>query len=284
MKAIISFSALSHTGCVRLNNEDNLYCNGAVLTPDSRDAPFALSGGANAPCIFAVCDGMGGEADGEFASLTTVTTLAEHAKEMESAVSADEIHASVRRFVTDANNRLCDAMRAKPVRMGTTLAMVIVTDDAIYAYNLGDSRIYALQSSGRLTRVSEDHTLAAQKVRMGLLTEKEARTSCWRHKLTRHLGLFEDEMIVVPTVAEPLTLDGGYRMLLCSDGLTDMVEDARIEEILRAESTAGDAAGRLLTEALKNGGRDNVTCVVVDADSLEVSDGDHEWNKFPKNA
>jgi protein phosphatase len=237
------------------------------LTPDNRDAPFALGGSAETPCVFAVCDGMGGEADGEFASLTAVTALAEHAKEIESAgagANAEKIHAAAQKFVTDANSRLCGAMRAKPVRMGTTLALAVVTDGAVYSYNLGDSRIYALSSSGLFTRVSEDHTLAAQKVKMGLLTEDEAKTSRWRHSLTRHLGLFEDEMIVMPAVAEPLPIGEGCRMLLCSDGLTDMAEDARIEEILRSSPSAEDAAERLLTEALENGGRDNVTCVVVD--------------------
>ncbi|MDR2176158.1 MAG: protein phosphatase 2C domain-containing protein [Synergistaceae bacterium] len=265
MKMNLSFSARSHIGRVRINNEDNLYCDGAAMTPENRDAPFALSGGADTPCIFAVCDGMGGEADGEFASLTAVAALAEHAEAIESAASAeaDEIHTAVRKFVTDANGRLCDAMRAKPGRMGTTLALAVVTDEAVYAYNLGDSRIYVLKE-GRVCRLSEDHTLAAQKVEMGLLTEEEARTSRWGHSLTRHLGLFEDEMIVVPAAAEPLPIGGGCRLLLCSDGLTDMVRDARIEEILRSGPAAEDAAERLLAEALRNGGRDNVTCVVVD--------------------
>jgi protein phosphatase len=264
-KAVTSFSARSHTGRVRSNNEDNLYCGGATLTPDNRDLPFALSGGADAPCVFAVCDGMGGEADGEFASLAAVTALAEHAKEIESVVAAgaEKIHAAAQKFVTDANSRLCGATRAKPVRMGTTLALAVVTDGAVYAYNLGDSRIYAL-SSGRFTRVSEDHTLAARQVEAGVLTADEAKTSRWRHTLTRHLGLFEDEMAVAPAIAEPLPIGEGCRILLCSDGLTDMAEDERIEEILRSSPAAEDAAERLLTEALENGGRDNITCVVVD--------------------
>jgi protein phosphatase len=281
MSAEASFSARSHIGHARANNEDNLYCDGAILTPETRDAPFALSGGAESPCIFAVCDGMGGEEDGEFASLTAVTALAEHAEEIASAASAnpdpEKIHAAVRRFVTDANNRLCDAMRAKRVVTGATLALAVVTDEAVYAYNLGDSRIYVFDGlDGKFARVSEDHTLAAQKVKMGLMTEEEVRTSRWRNRLTLHLGIFEDEMTVVPAIAEPLPLGGGFlvglvgracrtrRILLCSDGLTDMAEDARIEEILRSAPTAEDAAERLLAEALKNGGRDNVTCIVVD--------------------
>ena len=266
MGATAFFSARSHTGRVRSNNEDNLYCNGAALTPENRDTPFALSGSAKAPCIFAVCDGMGGEEDGEFASLTAVTALAEYAEAIRSAASADEINAAVGKFVTDANSRLCGVMRAKRALMGTTLALVVIAG-AVYSYNLGDSRLYVLQS-GRLTRVSEDHTLTEQKVKMGLLSKAEARRDRDRNKLTRHLGIFEDETAVTPAIAEPLPLDGGCRILLCSDGLTDMMEDAEIEKILRSEPLAEDAAERLLTEALENGGKDNVTCVVLDVKEL----------------
>jgi protein phosphatase len=250
---------------VRLNNEDNLYCNGAALTPENRDAPFVLSGSAGVPCVFAVCDGMGGEAKGEFASLTAVTALGEHAKEIESAASADEIRGAVEEFVKMANKRLCDAMRAKLFRMGTTLALIVVANDGIYPYNLGDSRIYALRSTERLSRVSEDHTLAAQKVRMGILTEAEAERDRDRHRLTRHLGIFEDEMILAPAAAKPLLLGEVRRVLLCSDGLTEMVTDARIEEILRGSPTVEDAAECLVKEALENGGRDNVTCIALEA-------------------
>jgi protein phosphatase len=271
MKTTVTFSARSHTGRVRLNNEDNLYCDGAVLTADRLDAPFVLNGSADTPCVFAVCDGMGGEADGEFASLTAVTALAEHAKEIEAAAfenaDPEKIDTTVRRFVTDANNRLCNAMRARRVRMGTTLALAVVADGAIYPYNLGDSRIYALRSGrfARFWRISEDHTLAAQKVQMGILTEEESERDRGRHVLTRCLGVFEDETTVEPAVAAPLPIGENCRLLLCSDGLTDMVPDARIEEILRTSPTAEDAAERLLAEALENGGRDNATCVVVDA-------------------
>jgi protein phosphatase len=247
---------------VRLNNEDNLYCGGATLTPENRDAPFSLNGSANLPCVFAVCDGMGGEANGEFASLTAVAALAEHAKAIASA-AGDETDAAVAEYVTETNARLCEAMRANAVRMGTTLALAVATENGLRAYTLGDSRIYALQE-GRFSRLSEDHTLAAQKVQMGLLTEEEARKSRDRHKLTRYLGIFEDEMTVEADARPLLPIGGGCRAMLCSDGLTDGVADGRIEEILSAAPNPEEAAGRLVDEALANGGRDNVTCVVAD--------------------
>lgn len=275
------FSARSHPGLVRTNNEDNLYCDGqdvlvpttahggarlssadgVTLTPENRDAPFFLDGTAQAPCLFAVCDGMGGEAEGEFASLTAVTALADHAARIKAAAS-DAIDEAVGAFVTDANERLCMAMRSGPARMGTTLALVVIAEGAVRAYNIGDSRIYALRG-GMFSQISEDHTLAAQKVKMGLLTEEEVRWDKGRHVLTRYLGVFEDEMTLTADAAGPFSVEA-CRLLLCSDGLTDMLPDGRIEEVLREAGGPADAADALVEEALVNGGRDNVTCIVID--------------------
>jgi len=265
----LSFSARSHTGHVRRNNEDNLYCAGKFLTPETRDVPFVAGGEADVPCVFAVFDGMGGESMGEFASLTAADSLAEHARKIESASSRDEIDAAVQKFVKDASSAICGAMLERSVRMGTTVALIVISDGVIYPYNLGDSRIYALWN-GRMSRLSEEHTLTMQKVKMGLITEEDAKTDRDKNKLTLHLGVFEDEMTIAASAPEPIPLcqgSGANRALLCSDGLTDMVSDARIEEILRDAQNLDDAAGLLVDEALLNGGRDNVTCVIINGGS-----------------
>ncbi|MCL2103379.1 MAG: protein phosphatase 2C domain-containing protein [Syntrophorhabdaceae bacterium] len=272
MNMLVSFAARSHVGHVRGNNEDNLYCDGAIISPEARETPFSLRGETGVPCVFAVCDGMGGEEDGALASFLAVSALREHAEEIARAASLGETDAAVREFVYHANSALCDKMSEKGrfYRMGTTLAMIVVTGDAVRSYNIGDSRVYTLRE-GRLSRVSEDHTAAAQKVRMGLITEEQARLDHDRHRLTRHLGIFEDEMSVEATVSDPLPLgidDVNCRVLLCSDGVTDMVEDERIEEILNAAPDAWEAVNVLVDEALDNGGRDNVTCVVVDINDV----------------
>ncbi|GHS95037.1 phosphatase [Synergistales bacterium] len=277
----LSFSVRSHVGFARKNNEDNFCCDGTILTPNEREAPFAASGIVNTPCIFAVCDGMGGESDGEFASFATVTALVEHSEKIKSAaaLNKNEIDKAVQDFVFSANKILCDAMLVRSVRMGTTLALAVVTDDTIYPYNLGDSRIYA-RSDGEFRQFSEDHSLAEQKVKMGIITKEQARVDRDRNRLTRHLGIFEDEMTVMAAVLDPMPLDVTGRILLCSDGLTDMVTDARIDEILLASSGADTAAERLLDEALKNGGRDNVTCIVIDIEEKQTNDN-MEWYIWP---
>ena len=261
MNNAIAFSAFSHPGRVRTNNEDNLYLDGVTLTPRTRTAPFSLTGVVDVPCLFAVCDGMGGEEDGELASLTAVTALDEHAEAMKAAATSGRSDEAVQAFVVDANKRLCGFMRARGIRMGTTLALAVITHKGVMYYTIGDSRIYALRS-GALSQISEDHTLAIQKVKMGLLTPEQARKGRERHVLTRCLGVFEDEMTLTTDVLGPFPLEG--RLLLCSDGLTDMVSDGDIEGALRGASDAGAATDALLDEALRNGGKDNVTCIVID--------------------
>lgn len=260
----IYYDSYSHPGLVRTNNEDNFYCGGAILTPEARDVPFALSGSADVPCLFAVCDGMGGEADGEMASLAAVQTLDEHADAIRrAAVDKISLDDAVRDCVADANARLCGMMSRRGSRMGTTLALAVISASHIHTYNIGDSRIYIFKN-GKLTQLTEDHTMAVQKFKMGLITKQEAERDRSRHVLTRYLGIFEDEMTLTPDVIPPIPADDKYRLLLCSDGLTDMVTDGQIETILHDAEGAKDAAESLVKAALDNGGRDNVTCIVID--------------------
>jgi protein phosphatase len=125
---------------------------------------------------------------------------------------------------------------------------------------------------GSLEQISEDHTLTMQKVKMGVLTLEQAQRDRDRHKLTRYLGIFEDEMTLEADslTLPPLPAAEHRRLLLCSDGLTDMLPDERIAEILLA-ATINDAADLLVEEALTAGGKDNVTCIIIDVGPIEPS-------------
>jgi hypothetical protein len=123
---------------------------------------------------------------------------------------------------------------------------------------------------GEIRQISEDHTLVAQKIKLGMLTEEQAEKDHDRHKLTQHLGIFEEELTITAEVLEPLPLVVGQRILLCSDGLSDMVTRARIGEVLRTAPSVGDVVNLLVDEALANGGRDNVTCIVVEKKHSQV--------------
>ena len=261
----LTYAVRSDMGRKRENNEDNLYACGITLTAENRNEPFSFDGLVSAPCLFAVCDGMGGEADGEFASMSAVTELAKFVECINVAEQPDLI---VQEYVTKTNTLLCDAMRERSVRMGTTLALAAVRPDGVHAYSIGDSRIYAL-CGGEFRQISSDHTLVAPKIKMGLLTDEQARQDKDWHKLTAYLGVFEDELEICADVLPVLSFENGLRLLMCSDGLTDMVLDNRIEEILCASLTATEAADVLLKEALDNGCKDNITIIVLDIPPTE---------------
>lgn len=211
------------------------------------------------PDLFAVADGMGGHAGGEVASNIAIETLRStfgrrpSAEGLRQAIS--EANAAVwRRSLLDTELR----------GMGTTLtaaALVPSSDgqDVVVLANVGDSRAY-LYSDGQIAQVTADHSLAEEKVRQGELTEAEAAVHPHRHILTRALG-------VGPEVAVDLwelRLQEGDRLLLCSDGLTNEVEDEAIAGVLRAVPEPEAAAVSLVTMANEHGGADNVTVVVVD--------------------
>ena len=270
-----TFSAHSHPGLVRGNNEDNLYLNGVTLTPENRGKPFALAGEAASPCLFAVCDGMGGGSDGEWASLTAAEALRESAVAIKTAAPGER-EAAVNGYITMANDILCAAMREKTVRMGTTLALALIAEDGVFTYGVGDSRIYALHDE-KLRLLSEDHTLVMQKVKMGILNEEQARKDKDWHKLTRYLGIFPDEMQIAAE-AFPALPPESCRLLLCSDGVTDLLPDAQIAAVLRYHTDPDKAAEALLQAALQYGGKDNITCIVID---IETEDDPHEKANRP---
>lgn len=261
MNMKVSFSARSETGKVRSNNEDNLYCNGIIMTVPARSRPFFLHGMTEIPCMFAVCDGMGGEDCGELASITAVETLCAHEKNiMHNIIDADN---EIQNFVTDANTRLINIMKERRIRMGTTLALAVVKDSFFSIYNLGDSRVYKTEK-GRLVRVTDDHTLAEDKMRMGLITPKKAEESRERHILMRFLGMYDDEIIISPDINGPFEINSKDRVLLCSDGLTEMLSYKNIADIMTNAENVSDAVNNLVDAALFNGGRDNVTCIVLE--------------------
>ena len=255
------YAYFSHVGKVRMNNEDNLYCGGTFIAPEMQGDAFLASGEAIPPCVFAVCDGMGGQECGEFASLAAASALSELEESIKTAPPG-KIDGLVQQYVQKANSIICDKMREKSARIGTTLALVVITNEDIRPYNIGDSRIYDF-SNGKLRQISEDHTLAGQKVNMGIITKEQARHDRDRNKLTRYLGIFEDEMVMEAEPLPALSLNEPRRLLLCSDGLTDLVEDEKIKEILQS-ALISEAAEILVNTALENGGKDNVTCIVID--------------------
>lgn len=261
--AKIVFAARSDKGRIRTNNEDNIFLCGEFLTEQNRDIPFKRSGCVCSPAVFAVFDGMGGESAGEAASLSAAESLLSFYNGIGYAVPAD-IDDAVDRFVHDANRRILTAASADGGRAGSTMALAVVGPCGIRAYNIGDSRIYVYQR-GRLRQISVDHTLAMQKIAAGIYTVQEAMQSGDWGKLTACLGIARpDGMEYRAERLGEIPMYLNTRLLLCSDGLTDMVSDERIGQLLRPGRSPEQAAQDLMSEALNAGGKDNISMIVLD--------------------
>jgi protein phosphatase len=209
--------------------------------------------------LFAVADGMGGHAGGEVAARVAMDAL-------RSSFARQPSIEGLREAVAEANAAVWRASQVQSdLRgMGTTLtaaALVAGTDgrDVVALANVGDSRAY-LYSAGRITQVTDDHSLAEEKVRKGELTEAEAAVHPHRHILTRALGVSSD----VDVDLWELHLRDGDRILICSDGLTNEVGINQISDALGSVADPHEAAELLVREANEHGGNDNITVVVVD--------------------
>ena len=260
MSAKIKFAVRSEVGNIRTNNEDNLYCNGIIMTAFERERPFFFEGVTESPAIFAVCDGMGGEDCGEVASLMAVEGLKEHSRKI--LRSLPDAGKEVNSYVKAVNDKLLDMMRSQGIRTGATLVLAIAGSSSFRIYNLGDSRGFRVEN-GRLLRVTDDHTVAEEKMRRGLISAAQAEKSRERHILTRYFG-DNDEYGVMPDVSEEYSFDTHTGGMLCSDGLTDMLTFPEISRIMSAAKNPSEAVNMLVKSALEKGGKDNVTCIVFE--------------------
>lgn len=225
----------THTGRVRENNED------AVHPPHD--------GLAAEPLLVGVADGLGGARFGEVASRIAIDT-------------AVAVPGEPWRRVRAANSAVLEAVLQKPhlAGMGTTLTLAMLdTAGHVEVGHVGDSRAYLLSEDG-FKRLTVDHTHVQEEIDAGRLTEKAARTHPQRAYLTRALG-FESDLAIDSHRCE-LGLDN--RLLLCSDGLTSMLTDARIADILGATGSPSAVAWELIEAANAEGGHDNISVVVVD--------------------
>jgi PPM family protein phosphatase len=242
--ARLSFAGamLSHPGCVREANEDAVaYVVRNASQPASKRGMLAL-----------VADGMGGHAAGEVASRIAADTVMRLYHELDGpppVVLAESL--------AEANRAICDRSEAEEVcaGMGTTCTVIAVRGDAAYLAHIGDSRAYLVRA-GELRQLSEDHSLVAQLVRDRAITQEEAARSPQRHVIVRALGL---QRSIKPSIwREGLPLEVGDALVLCSDGLSDLVSDEMIASIVRSRSPT-ESCQRLLEQALAAGGTDNIS-------------------------
>lgn len=255
MNRVLEYAVWSGRGCVRPGNEDNYYLNGKWNSLESVDKESFLEGRMDDgdPVLLAVCDGMGGREAGEKASFMAVSGM----NGLKERLQSEQIQESLGRWAVDMNHVICEEIPGS----GSTVAMLYVEDGKAYAANIGDSRIYLLRAH-QLKQISEDHSEVARLVRIGAITPEEARTHPDRHAINRHLGV-NDDRHCEPEAYPPVSLEAGDVFLLCSDGVTDMVEDDILLQLLDAAEDASAAARMIYRTALENGGEDNTTAMVL---------------------
>ena len=254
--------AISHKGKIRENNEDNAYINGYYRRNDE-DNFWTYQDEKNDNLLAAVFDGMGGVENGEIASRMAAEELTQ--RENGEKVYTQEFSKKANDYVINTNRKiaLCD----ENSNMGTTCVILSVEDDKYYFFNLGDSRGYLFQN-GELRQMTKDHNMVLELLKQGVLTKEQAENHRDRHVLYQSLGMKECGEIIEPEIfsSDSMNAEKGDICLLCSDGLTDMLCDEEIQNILNTDKLIEDKIIDLFHEALDKGGKDNVTIVLVEVE------------------
>ena len=208
----------------------------------------------NLPNLFIVADGMGGHNAGDFASRYGVSVMVE-------TVRRDKNFNPVkimRNAMEAANREVLEQSREDPAMagMGTTMVACTLVGGYAYVANVGDSRLYLANDT--MTQISQDHSLIAEMVRLGELTPEEGRNHPDKNIITRAIGTAD----TVQVDFFDFRLNQDDQILMCSDGLSNMVEDTRMFEILKDDSIE-DKSEALIQEANANGGKDNIAVIVI---------------------
>ena len=217
----------------------------------------------NLPNLFLVADGMGGHAAGEYASRFTVEKLVEKIKE---SLQTEPV-ALMKEAVEQVNAMLLAEANADRTKagMGTTIVAATVIGERLYAANVGDSRLYVINEES-ITQITRDHSLVEEMVRLGEMNKEDAKDHPDKNIITRAIGVMPE---VAPDFFE-ISLKDQDMILMCSDGLTNMIDDIDIKKIVLGQRDIVEKAEKLVETANQNGGRDNITVVLVEPFSDEV--------------
>ena len=259
-----SYSA-THVGKKRTNNED---AYGELAVEQGK--------------IFVVCDGMGGHVAGERASAIAVQTILDYFK----TVALTDIPESLKEAIQHANKNIWDEALNDPSLkgMGTTCVVVFThTNGEIYIGHIGDSRCYLFTANKKLSTLTRDHSYVQFLIETGDVKPQEAFDHPSKNRILKALGI---EATVTPEVIEePFRLSNGDSLLLCTDGLNDMLRDEEIQQVLANHSSPEAQATHLIDEALAKGGKDNVTLTLIQINESPFASADTTitQEKAPQN-
>lgn len=240
--------SVTDTGVLRTMNQD--YCF-------SSDTPIG-----NLPNLYIVCDGMGGHKAGEYASRYTSQRIVAHASRSRSENPVRILRDAIQK----ANEILVIESREDMEKqgMGTTVVAATILDRRMYVANVGDSRLYVIGNT--IKQITKDHSYVEEMVRMGKVDREDARKHEKKNVITRAVGVTDKVRADIFEV----DLEENDAVLLCTDGLSNMVTDDRIYEIVTSTVHSEEAARKLVEEANKNGGQDNITALVLKPNFDEV--------------
>lgn len=242
---IFEFVTLTHAGQVRENNEDAVTCD-------------AQKG------VAVLADGMGGYNAGEIASAMAVTfikaELSRWLVEAAGRATTPEIRRAVEVCVGHANLAIFNAANANPQfsGMGTTVVAGVFDPQRVVLCHVGDSRCYRMRD-GQLRQLTRDHSLLQEQLEAGLLTLEQAKVATHKNLVTRALGV--EEGVAIDTQEQVPVVGDVY--LMCSDGLSDMLDDEALQQILASSSDLNDQAAQMVSAANVAGGRDNISVILI---------------------
>ena len=245
---MLSSYAMTDVGRTRTVNQDYVF---SCLEPVG-----------NLPNLFIVADGMGGHQAGDFASSYSVKKILESIS-LSLQKNPHKIFADAIRY---ANRELIEKAKANPELrgMGTTVVLLTIVGEKAYVANVGDSRLYLMEDT--LTQITVDHSLVQEMIKIGELTKESARFHPDKNIITRAVGAGRD----INADFFEFSLTEKSILLMCSDGLSNMVEDEQLAILLKSAKTPEKVGKKLIETANQNGGKDNIAVIVINVDSGEV--------------
>ena len=244
------------TGCVRKQNED------AFMLFIASDRKQRIQKGH----LALICDGMGGARGGQTASSMAVEEIAR----IYYGSNANDVRTAITQAIKSANTKIYHRSISEPALkgMGTTVVAAMILEDSAYIAHVGDSRCYLIRNK-EISQITEDHTIVQKMVRQGLIDDEEARNHPEGHVLSRSVGVGAD--VEIDLTMEPIELETGDTLLICSDGLSGQVNEDELMQIA-SSGTAQHAVERLIALAKERGGPDNITAQIVRVNSHERED------------
>lgn len=242
-------------GKIRSNNEDNFCFDGICLPAinNGMETTQSYESDLKKRRYVAVFDGMGGENFGEEAAFQAANFLKNRKKRFLELLISEKKY--IKKICLEMNNAVLEAAKElRTSRMGTTVAGMSIDSEKAIFFNVGDSRIYKLRS-GEITQISEDHV------------DKFIPRGRKKAPLTQHLGIKPEYFVIEPYITEEKVENGDY-YILCSDGLTDMLTNEEIKNIIIEKEKPVDCVNSLINEAMEHGGKDNITVILCKVDQI----------------